>query len=89
MSGIVTFKNATVGRDVCGAGSDERLLIETDSPYLRRCPTGQDQRAGVVVHVAAAVATLRGVAVEAVAALTTANYHRCRCPLTATGICNP
>ena len=77
ISGIVTFKNAAVVRDVATRVPQERLLIETDSPYLAPVPNrGKTNEPAWVVHVAATVAALRNVAVEAVAAMTTANYHR-------------
>ena len=77
ISGIVTFKNAAVVRDVAAKVPGERLLIETDSPYLAPVPNrGKTNEPAWVVHVAATVAALRNVAVEAVAAMTTANYHR-------------
>lgn len=77
MSGIVTFKNAAVVRDVATKVPDDRLLIETDSPYLAPVPNrGKTNEPAWVVHVAAVVAALRGSTVEAVAELTTANYYR-------------
>lgn len=77
ISGIVTFKNAAVVHDVAAKVPDGRLLIETDSPYLAPVPhRGKTNEPAWVVHVAAAVAALRGVSVQAVAAMTTANYHR-------------
>ena len=77
ISGIVTFKNATVVRDVAARVPDDRLLIETDSPYLAPVPNrGKTNEPAWVVHVAATIATLRDVAVDAVAAMTTTNYHR-------------
>ena len=77
ISGIVTFKNAAVVRDVAARVPDERLLIETDSPYLAPVPhRGKTNEPAWVIHVAAAIAALREVPVQAVAALTTGNYHR-------------
>lgn len=77
ISGIVTFKNAAVVRDVAARVPDDRLLIETDSPYLAPVPNrGKTNEPAWVVHVAATIATLRDVAVDAVAAMTTTNYHR-------------
>ena len=77
ISGIVTFKNAAVVRDVATRVPQERLLIETDSPYLAPVPNrGKTNEPAWVAHVGAAIAALRGLPVETVAAFTTANYHR-------------
>ncbi len=77
ISGIVTFKNAAVVRDVAVRVPQERLLIETDSPYLAPVPNrGKTNEPAWVVHVASAIAALRDLPVEAVAAFTTENYHR-------------
>jgi TatD DNase family protein len=73
-SGIVTFKNA---RDLQAVAIElplERILIETDSPYLAPVPMrGKTNEPGFVPHVAAKLAELRGISVEAVAAAATAN----------------
>jgi TatD DNase family protein len=77
MSGIVTFKNAAVVRDVATRVPEHRLLIETDSPYLAPVPhRGKTNEPAWVSHVGAAIAVLRGVPVDAIAAATTANYYR-------------
>jgi TatD DNase family protein len=77
ISGIVTFKNAAVVREVAARVPQDRLLIETDSPYLAPVPNrGKTNEPAWVVHVAAAIAGLRDLPVAAVAAFTTANYHR-------------
>lgn len=77
MSGIVSFKNAAVVRDVATRVPEDRLLIETDSPYLAPVPhRGKTNEPAWVSHVGAAVAALRGVPVDAIAAATTANYYR-------------
>lgn len=77
MSGIVTFKNAAVVRDVAARIPDDRLLIETDSPYLAPVPNrGKTNEPAWVVHVAATLAALRDTPVDAIARTTTANYHR-------------
>ena len=77
ISGIVTFKNAAVVRDVATRVPQERLLIETDSPYLAPVPNrGKTNEPAWVAHVGAAIAALRGLPVETVAAFTTANYPR-------------
>jgi len=72
-SGLVSFRNYD-GAELVRAVPDERLLIETDSPYLAPVPRrGRTNEPAYVVHVAEAVATLRGQSVEQVAALTDAN----------------
>ncbi len=76
-SGIVTFKNAAELRDVAFRVPLDRLLIETDSPYLAPVPfRGKPNEPRHVVHVAAFIAGLRGLPVEALAAATGANYSR-------------
>jgi len=76
-SGIVTFKNAGALREVAGALPLERILVETDSPYLAPVPhRGKVNEPAFVRHVAEAVAGLRGMSLEALAAATTANFFR-------------
>lgn len=75
-SGIVTFKNATALREVATQVPDDRLLIETDSPYLAPVPyRGKTNEPGYVPHVAACLAQLRGTTIEQVAAQTTLNFN--------------
>jgi TatD DNase family protein len=70
-SGIVTFPSATELHDAARACPLERLLVETDSPYLAPVPhRGQRNQPAWVVEVGAAVALLRGVSVDAVAEAT-------------------
>jgi TatD DNase family protein len=77
ISGIVTFKNAAAVRDVAARVPLDRLLVETDSPYLAPVPNrGKTNEPAWVRHVAAAVAELRGLPLEELAAATTANYYR-------------
>ncbi len=77
LSGIVSFRNARDVHDVARRVPLDRLLIETDAPYLAPMPhRGRRNEPAYVVHVAAAIAALRGVAVETVAAATTANFFR-------------
>lgn len=77
LSGIVTFKNARDLHDVARLVPLDRLLIETDAPYLAPVPhRGKRNEPAYVPHVAAAIAALRGIPVEAVAEATTANYCR-------------
>ncbi|QQS55786.1 MAG: TatD family hydrolase [Candidatus Competibacteraceae bacterium] len=76
-SGIVTFKNARQIQDVARRLPAERLLVETDSPYLAPVPhRGKPNQPAWVRHVAEFVAGLRGEPLEQVAATTTANYGR-------------
>lgn len=76
-SGIVTFKNAQDLRDVARWVPDDRLLIETDSPYLAPVPfRGKTNQPAYVPHVAAQLATLRGTSAEDVGRLTTRNFEQ-------------
>jgi TatD DNase family protein len=75
-SGIVTFKNAKALKEVARRVPLERMLIETDSPYLAPTPhRGKTNEPGFVVHVAEEIAALRGCSVETIAAATTANFY--------------
>lgn len=76
-SGIVTFRNAAALKDVAKRVPLERMLIETDSPYLAPVPwRGKRNQPAWVRHVAEEIARLRGVAVETIAAATSANFFR-------------
>jgi TatD DNase family protein len=76
-SGIVTFKNAAALREVAAAIPLERMLIETDSPYLAPVPhRGQTNQPGYVKHVAEEIAHVRGITPEAVGAATSENFFR-------------
>ncbi|MGV8991715.1 MAG: TatD family hydrolase [Thiobacillus sp.] len=76
-SGIVTFKNATTLREVAAAIPLERMLIETDSPYLAPVPyRGKINQPGFVRYVAEEIARVRGITVEAVGEATTQNFFR-------------
>jgi TatD DNase family protein len=76
-SGIVTFKNALAIKEVAKSIPLDRLLIETDSPYLAPVPhRGKTNEPGWVRHVAEEIAHLRGLSLDAVAAATTANFFR-------------
>ena len=73
-SGILTFRNAEALREVARAVPLDRCLIETDSPYLAPAPhRGKTNQPAYVVHVAAQLAALKGVPVEELAAITSAN----------------
>jgi TatD DNase family protein len=76
-SGIVTFKNAAELRAVAAQVPAERLLIETDSPYLAPVPfRGKPNEPRYLERVAATLAELRGVEPAALAAQAAANYFR-------------
>lgn len=74
-SGIVTFKNAKELQAVARAVPLERMLIETDSPYLAPVPhRGKMNEPGLVRHVAEFLAELKGIPLERVAQQTTDNF---------------
>jgi len=76
-SGIVTFKSAKELQAVALEVPMERMLIETDSPYLAPVPyRGKMNEPGYVSHVAEFIARLRGLPVEQVAEQTTANFFK-------------
>lgn len=76
-SGIVSFNNAGPLREVARRIPDERLLIETDCPYLAPKPyRGRVNEPAYVARVAEVLAETRGVKVEELAALTRANARR-------------
>ena len=74
-SGIVTFKNAEALKEVARRIPMERMLIETDSPYLAPVPyRGKTNRPGYVRWVAEEIARLRDISIEAVAEQTSKNF---------------
>jgi TatD DNase family protein len=76
-SGIVTFKNAQALKEVARRVPLERMLIETDSPYLAPVPfRGKTNQPAYVRYVAEEIARLRGLAVDEVAAATSENFFR-------------
>jgi TatD DNase family protein len=76
-SGIVTFKNAEALRDVARRVPLERMLIETDSPYLAPVPyRGKTNEPALVRHVAEEIARQRGISLEEVGAATSGNFFR-------------
>lgn len=76
-SGIVTFNSARELHDVAKLVPDDRLLIETDSPYLAPVPhRGKTNNPSYVVHVAERLAQLRGSSAEQIGQLTSANFTR-------------
>lgn len=75
-SGIVTFRNAQAIQAVAAWAPEDRILVETDSPFLAPVPfRGKTNEPAYVTHVAAQVARLRGLAPERVAELTTRNLE--------------
>jgi TatD DNase family protein len=75
-SGIVTFRNAGDVQAVAAWAPEDRILVETDSPYLAPVPfRGRTNEPAHVVHVAAQVARLRGMAPERLAQATTGNLE--------------
>ncbi len=76
-SGIITFKNAESIREVARQVPLDRILIETDSPYLAPVPhRGKSNQPGYVPMVAETLAGLRDLPIESIAAETTENFYR-------------
>ena len=76
-SGIVTFKNAVSLREVAKKMPHDRMLIETDSPYLAPVPyRGKTNEPSFVPHVAVQLAKEKGVSVEEIGKITTDNFSR-------------
>jgi TatD DNase family protein len=76
-SGIVTFKSAADLREVAAFVPDDRLLIETDSPYLAPVPyRGKLNTPAYVPHVARQLAELRGTDADTIGQLTSRNFER-------------
>jgi TatD DNase family protein len=77
LSGIVTFKNAIQIKEVAAFVPLDRLLIETDAPYLAPVPyRGKQNHPALVRYVAEEVARLRGIDPEQLACATTDNFFR-------------
>lgn len=77
-SGILTFKNARELQEVAREVPLERVLIETDAPYLAPVPhRGRTNEPAYVVEVARKLAELRGTSREAIEAATADNFLRC------------
>ena len=76
-SGIVTFKNAKQIKEVAQRVPLERILLETDAPYLAPVPyRGKLNQPAYVKHVAEEIAALRGISVDEVGRYTTGNFLR-------------
>ena len=76
-SGIVTFKNALQIKEVAQKTPLDRILVETDAPYLAPVPyRGKLNEPSYVRHVAEEVARLRGLSLDEVAFATTENFCR-------------
>jgi TatD DNase family protein len=76
-SGIVTFKNSLQVKEVASFVPLDRILVETDAPYLAPVPhRGKRNHPALVRHVADEVARLKGIDIEALAQATTANFFR-------------
>ena len=76
-SGILTFKNARQVQEVAARAPLDRILVETDSPYLAPVPyRGKQNEPAYTRFVAEYLATLRGLSYDEVAAMTTANFFR-------------
>ncbi|MGF1608785.1 MAG: TatD family hydrolase [Kiloniellales bacterium] len=77
LAGIVTFKNAQALRETVAEVPLERILVETDAPYLAPVPKrGKRNEPAFVVHTAEYLAALRGVSAETFAECTTENFFR-------------
>ena len=73
-AGMVTYKNADSLRAIATTVPEDRLLIETDAPYLAPVPVrGRRNEPAFVVHTATCLAAVRGVSVERIAEITTRN----------------
>lgn len=76
-SGILTFPKSQEFRDIARDLPAERLLVETDAPYLAPVPhRGKRNEPGWTAHTAKVLAEVRGMGVGALAELTTANFRR-------------
>ena len=76
-SGIITFKNASDIRDIAADTPLERIIIETDCPYLAPVPMrGRRNEPAYLVHVAEKLAEVKGISVEEVAQATSDNFFK-------------
>ncbi|HUS04925.1 MAG TPA: TatD family hydrolase [Bryobacteraceae bacterium] len=76
-AGILTYPKSTELQAAAGAAPADRILVETDSPYLAPVPhRGKRNEPAFVVHTARKLAELRGQTLEDIGAATTANFRR-------------
>ena len=76
-SGVATFKNAPKVREAIATVPNDRILIETDAPYLAPVPhRGKMNHSGLMIHTAEAVAAVKGITTDAAIALTAENAKR-------------
>ena len=76
-SGILTFKNAQAVRDIAAEVPLDRLLVETDAPYLAPAPhRGKDNEPAYVAHTAARLAEMCGLSMAEITRQTTENFQR-------------
>jgi TatD DNase family protein len=77
LSGILTFKSAAELREIAARAPLERLLVETDAPYLAPVPMrGKRNEPAFVAHTAACLARVKGLETAEIARATTDNFHR-------------
>jgi TatD DNase family protein len=77
LSGILTFNNAKEVREIASDIPLDRLLIETDTPFLAPIPMrGKPNEPAYVVHTAKVLADLKGISIETLAQVTTENFTR-------------
>ena len=76
-SGILTFPKSTELREIAADIPEDRLLIETDAPFLAPAPyRGKRNEPAYVAHTARKLAEVRSLSLEALGAITTANFRR-------------
>jgi TatD DNase family protein len=76
-TGVITFKKNEALREIAAAVPLDRLLVETDAPYLAPEPyRGKTNEPSYVVHTAATLANVKGITLEALAEATTDNFFR-------------
>ena len=77
ISGIVTFKNADALREVVQNIPNDRLLVETDAPYLAPDPMrGKKNEPSFITHTVDKIAALKGISSKEVAKITTSNFFK-------------
>ena len=77
LGGVVTFKNAIKMKEVAKEVPLDRLVLETDSPYLTPVPfRGKTNKPAYVKYVAEEIAALRGMSYDEIAEITTMNAER-------------